>query len=172
MGIERLANVGVERVVYIGECLRDDCLNKRLEGVSEETAVRGISFGQEDIFLGRPSTDEMDKICESALKTVDWGGNRKTGFFLESNRFFFSLLNRLHKRGLSVPEDLAVIGFDPIYAEISERNFAALQSLQCPVHVIKQDIKAIGEIAGEYITKQFKQKDNNSLRTLIPTQIF
>ncbi len=73
------------------------------------------------------------------------------------------MIDAIREEGLSVPEDISVVGFDGI--EITQRTSLKLTT-------IRQDTKAIGEEAAKNLLAQISgEKDIDKTRTLPPQLI-
>jgi LacI family transcriptional regulator len=141
LATEHLIGLGHERIGYLQGCARSWCDAKRQEtfeavlrerglGVREEWIRGDGSCSMED---GRRSTDEILDLRE-----------RPTAIAATCDLLALGALKAIKERGLRVPEDLALIGFDDIQA-------AAL--LTPSLSTIALSYRRLGELAAEQVLK-------------------
>ncbi len=101
--------------------------------------------------------DSMKKLL-SATKD-----DRPTAVIASDDYSAIGVIDAIREEGLSVPEDISVVGFDGI--EITQRTSLKLTT-------IRQDTKAIGEEAAKNLLAQISgEKDIDKTRTLPPQLI-
>ncbi len=101
--------------------------------------------------------DSMKKLL-SATKD-----DRPTAVIASDDYSAIGVIDAIREEGLSVPEDISVVGFDGI--EITQRTSLKLTT-------IRQDTKAIGEEAAKNLLAQIAgEKDIDKTRTLPPQLI-
>jgi len=113
MAAERLITQGKTRLAFFGDTHGPEIAD-RLAGVKDAVgAAPGVTLRA---FPTHLSSDEMAE--EVAGHLADLGGEAD-GIVAASDMIAINTLSALHKRGISVPADVAVIGFDdlPIAAQ-------------------------------------------------------
>ena len=172
LGTRTLLADGVTRMMYLGEKSRSAVLNERLEGVRKELRQQHMTLADRDTIFCDPLREIINRTCQPVMEAASHDGLGKTGVFLESNQFFMGMLDAAKNKGISIPSDLKVIGFDPIRATITTlKDFEALQALKHPVPIIQQDIAAMGELAVEYLVSCIKNKKRPSREMRIPVKL-
>ncbi|MDD3925999.1 MAG: LacI family DNA-binding transcriptional regulator [bacterium] len=167
-GVGILADQGVARIIYLGNRVRNQPIDDRLTGVREEAARRSIGFTTEQIFLTETDRESAGATCRRIL-----GGNLKdTGIFLESNRLLMGLLDAAREKGLQIPDDFHVIGFDPFIAEMAyPADYASLRVIRQPFSLIRQDIAGMVQAVGEYLVSSLNKQSNRLLQRMLPAEI-
>jgi DNA-binding LacI/PurR family transcriptional regulator len=167
-GVALLADRGVRRIFYLGNIRRNQPLEDRLTGVQEESACRDILFVSEQIFFTAPDRESVRETAECMLDK-DLNG---TGIFLESNRLLMGLLDTACRKGLRIPNDFFVIGFDPFTVKmIYPGDFDSLQVIREPLPLIKQDIAGMVKAVGEYLVSSLERQPKRHLQKMLPPEI-
>jgi DNA-binding LacI/PurR family transcriptional regulator len=112
----------------------EDVVARRLRGYRTTFAATGVAIGDDDVFVS-PATfaGGLDAI-ERAWLT----GKRPTAVLAMSDAVAIGAIRGLRDRGLSVPTDVSVVGFDDI--ELA-------QTTDPPLTTIHQPIRGKGEAA-------------------------
>ena len=102
---------GHKRIGYIQSQIRIYNFEKRKLGFIDELRRSGIEVAPEDIL-------EVDSSIEGSYEMLQeraFGGpDRPTCYFAENDYMAIGLLRALQQKGISVPGEIAVIGFDNI----------------------------------------------------------
>lgn len=147
-GVGLLAKSGVRRLCYLGERERKSPLNERLAGVKRAASQCGMVFTEKSVRLCDVSRESAKAaFCDLFHKT-----DGESGLFLESNRFLMGVLDGARERGMSIPDDLKVIGFDEFAPAIrTVDDIASLGVLKSPVPYIEQDIAGMAGMACDHL---------------------
>jgi len=167
-GVVILADRGVSRIFYLGNIMRNQPLDDRLAGVKEEAVCRDIAFTTGQIFLTEP---DRKSVRETAARMLDSNLNG-SGIFLESNRLLMGLLDAACQKGLRIPGDLPVIGFDPFIVEmVCPGDFNSLQVIREPLPLIRQDIAGMVKAVGEYLVCSLNKQAKQHVRKMLPVEV-
>jgi len=102
---------GHKRIGYIQSQIRIYNFKMREEGFLDELARNGISVRPEDVI-------RVDSSIEASYETLVQqefaGPDQPTCYFAENDYMAIGLLRALQSKGISVPDQVAVIGFDNI----------------------------------------------------------
>lgn len=103
---EHLLNLGHRKIAFIiGH--RSTC-SLRLDGVKQAYAEKGLTLSPEDLFQGAYTLESGYAVADEIL-------NRDyTAVFCFNDMMAYGLYKRCRERGIRVPEDLSVVGFDDI----------------------------------------------------------
>ncbi|CAM4202985.1 LacI family transcriptional regulator [Bacillus albus] len=128
----------------------------RLNGFKQALTDSGISLDDEAI-ISCYSTVEDSKRASKELLNLP---NRPTAVFACTDLIAICLMNEARKQGLSIPEDLSIIGFDnTIYAEIADPGLTT----------IEQPIKQMAACTFEQLLKTMEMKEHAKQKiTIIP----
>ena len=83
-----------------------------------------------------------------------------TAIFCESDEMAFGVIKSIRKKGLRVPEDISVMGYD-------DHEFAATIGLT----TIAQPAKFLGQLAASQIMARIEKPDSNSAQMKVPTSL-
>lgn len=156
--VSYLARRGARRIAYAG-----------FEGIHNWTRLEGYRRALAELGL-EPIELEMDSTppFESGAQVADWLETiRPDALQCFSDVLAMGVLHELHARGVSVPRDLAVVGFD-------DREFAAYASP--PLTTIQQPNRELGVKAAERLLAWAALSDQalagvSGIPTLIPARL-
>ena len=111
LAVEHLLTLGHRRIGYVGVANRPKSNRYRLQGCQAALQAAGISPDPTLIFTSDAIADHA-KRGEASLEPLRSAG--ATAVFCYNDMTAIGLLSACYKRGLSVPDDLSVIGFDDI----------------------------------------------------------
>jgi LacI family transcriptional regulator len=118
-----------------------DSMTSRIEGYRRALLENRITFDESLV------VDAIDVGVEGgyrATKTLLERKRRPTALIIMNNLLVIGALNALKEKGLMIPDDVALIGWD---------DFDAAPHLQTPLTVVEQPTHAIGSIAAEQLIK-------------------
>lgn len=155
LAAEHLLSIGRKRILIIGPFGLPE-VRLRLEGYEAAHAARGMAIDQSlrlDVEFGGAS------VFEALLDFID-AGNAFDAIFAASDVLAMTAMMALQARGRSIPEDVAVVGYDNI-------GQAALSTP--PLSTIDQDIAAGGVLLVDLLLRQLAGEDVES--QLTPTRL-
>ena len=94
---------------------------------------------------------------------IDFKAKGITGVFAANDRMALGLMHALHKRGVAVPRDISVVGFD----DLEESGYSCP-----PLTTMRQDFRALGERAMQLLLLELQGKTHNKINRLIPDLVF
>ena len=103
---ELLVNAGHRRIAFINTTTPSPAHEGRLRGYREALEAAGIPFDDSLVFDARP---EQEGCYDTVASILD---RSATAFFCHNDRVDMGLYDGLRERGLSIPSDVAVVGFD------------------------------------------------------------
>ena len=83
-----------------------------------------------------------------------------TAIFCESDEMAFGVITAIRKRGLRVPEDISVIGYD-------DHEYANLLGLT----TVAQPVQFLGQLAASQIMARIEKPDSNLAQMKVPTSL-
>jgi DNA-binding LacI/PurR family transcriptional regulator len=83
-----------------------------------------------------------------------------TAIFCESDEMAFGVLKSLQKKGLRVPEDISVIGYD-------DHDFSEMMNLT----TIAQPVQFLGQLAASQITAKIEKPESTNAQMRVPTSL-
>ncbi|MEZ0482942.1 LacI family DNA-binding transcriptional regulator [Fibrella aquatica] len=118
-----LLKQGCKRVMHVTGNLKRNVYADRLLGYKLALAEQGIPFKEQFVLV----TDLSQEAGFDAAKQICAMSPRPDGLFVTNDLCAVSCLSALKKAGLSVPQDIAVVGFnnDPV-AQVIEPNLTTI----------------------------------------------
>ena len=111
----------------------------RLAGFNAALAGHGVPWSNVPVFECPGSSQELGRAAADALLAVV---PRPTAILATSDELALGVLDAAMRRGLSVPGDLSVVGFDDVPAAATARP---------PLTTVSQDHAAKGRLAGQML---------------------
>ena len=103
---ELLVQAGHRRIAFINTTTPSPAHDGRLRGYREALEAAGVAFDPSLVFDARP---EQEGGYDTVGPILD---QRATAVFCHNDRVAMGLYDGLRERGLSIPADVAVVGFD------------------------------------------------------------
>jgi DNA-binding LacI/PurR family transcriptional regulator len=111
LAVEHLLALGHRRIGYVGVTNRAKSNQYRLKGYQDALEAADVASDPALIFTSNTIKDDA-KVGEASLEPLLAAG--ATAVFCYNDTTAMGLLAACHKRGLFVPDNLSVIGFDDI----------------------------------------------------------
>ncbi|SMO38821.1 LacI family DNA-binding transcriptional regulator [Fodinibius sediminis] len=147
--IERLIKLGHRRIAVIKGLKKLSTTEERFEGYKEALEAYGLPLEDELIFPsdskeegGRQSTKELLSLKQ-----------RPTAIFSTNNLMTLGCLEELNSRGIKIPEDIALIGFD---------DMPWSTSLNPPLTAVRQPGYELGISAADLLLKRISNPTRNA----------
>ncbi|MFF2481324.1 LacI family DNA-binding transcriptional regulator [Paenibacillus sp. NPDC058071] len=123
-----LIELGHKRIAFIGGDMRDVTSGQnRYIGYIQALKDHGIEVAKEYIHFGDYKTPSGYEIMKQLLACAE----RPTAVFAVSDDMAVGAMNCIHDHGLSVPDDLSVMGFDG--SQLTELVRPRLTSMEQPI---------------------------------------
>lgn len=134
---------GLRRLAYVGSAEESPDVAARFRGYVEACRAAGVPVGDEpDLRVGMMTQAEG---AAAAAALLDRAGERPEALLFANDQMAVGALHTLERRGIRVPEDVAVTGFDGI----------ALGRLVRPaLTTVRQPMRRMGEEAVELLIRR------------------
>ncbi|MEK3889731.1 LacI family DNA-binding transcriptional regulator [Bacillus sp. FSL K6-3431] len=132
IGTRHLIQRGHTKIGYCWGGFLSGLSKDRLEGYQKAMAEQGLDINENWIFSDAFNSNDGRKVMNTVVKMED----RPTAFFTGSDEVAAGIISEAKQLGLSVPRDIAVIGFD---------DQPIAQVVEPPLTTIRQPIEEIGE---------------------------
>nr|WP_308801095.1 LacI family DNA-binding transcriptional regulator [Streptomyces polyasparticus] len=138
---------GLRRLAYVGFAEESPDVEARFRGYVEACRAAGIEVGAEpDLRVAMMTQAEGARAAEALL---DRPGERPEALLFANDQMAVGALHTLDRRGLRVPQDVAVTGFDGI----------ALSRLVRPaLTTVRQPMRRMGEEAVELLVRRLSDR--------------
>jgi DNA-binding LacI/PurR family transcriptional regulator len=154
------ARLGHKRIGAIVGRRTLDSMTCRIEGYRRALLDHHITFDESLV------VDAVDVGVEAGYratkKLLELNHNRPTALIVMNNLLVIGALNALKERGLTVPGDVALIGWD---------DFDAAPHLQKPLTVVEQPAYAMGSIAAEQLLKMRADEPVEALHIVLKSTL-
>jgi LacI family transcriptional regulator len=144
-GHKNIAFVNVRGGVYT--------LGNRYEGYKKAMRDAGLSPGPQ---FECPTREAMFSLLQELLR----GADRPTAIFAAHGPAISKLMHVLAKLGASVPEDIAIMGFD---------DSDMFDLIQPPLSVVRQPVGQLGRTSAEMLVSLLKAEKRTKASAITPT---
>jgi LacI family transcriptional regulator len=141
--VRHLIEHGHKRIDYLGLSEKLYTLTERYEGYCKAMQEAGLTPSQHFVCS---TLEETFALVQKALT----GRRPPTAFFMGNNLVMRNALHALSRLNISVPDDVAIIGFD---------DFEMADIFNPAVTVVRQPSLELGRVAAELLFARFEQKD-------------
>ena len=133
--VDRAAALGHRRVAYIHGQRNSDVTECRIRSFRDAMAGHGLEIPKGYVLAGRYEDPEL---VRERLETLLDASDRPTCVLLPDDATYFSALETVRERGLSVPGDISLAGYDGI---------RAVRAVHPRLTTVRQDSDAMGRQA-------------------------
>ena len=156
--VDFLAKSGYKRIAYISGLPKIPSSQQREAGYLDALTDNGLTVDRELIQYGNSRHESGVELCEELLNLSD----PPDALFTGNNLITLGALETIHKRGLSIPKDIAIIGFDDMYWSIS---------LNPPLTAVRQPAYEIGRRAAEQLIVRISDPSRPTVRMVLKTEL-
>lgn len=128
----------------------------RYQGYLDALRERGVHLQPELVREG----DYTDISGYLAMKQLL--PQRPEAVFVASDAMAFAAMRAIQEAGLSIPEDIAVVGFDDIPTAATSKP---------PLTTVRQPIQKTGTLAAEMLIERVEHPETQACRIVLPTEL-
>lgn len=154
MMVKHLAELGHRRIAYLAPDERRTSLVDRMSGFLRGMVEAGLPIDDRSVSRLDPVADGGTVPPEQLARCVDSllsQPNPPTAFFASHDMLAIAIQSLLRSRGVRVPEQIAVVGYDGIEAG---------EFCNVPLTTIKQDFFQTAQIAARILLERFGGRSN------------
>lgn len=129
---------------------------QRKEGFLNILKENGIEFDDSNEIFADFDSHTSELAMDEFLRRK----KLPTAIFCESDEMAFGVIKSIRKKGLRIPEDISVIGFD-------DHEFASTIGLT----TIAQPVQFLGQLAASQIMARIEKPDSNTNQMKVPTSL-
>ncbi len=159
--VEHAYAAGRSRFVFLAPSETTGLAPRKMRGFEKGLAERGSSFAEHLMVPISPTPADRFIVGAQALAEVLARGERFDAVIVAADSVAVGAMQALHRAGLRVPEDVAVIGFD-------DEDFAA--ALPVPLTTVHQP-RDVGARALAMLLEQFEAQKDPSRPRPEPRQV-
>ena len=154
LAAEHLLAQGHRRIAYVGGPMGIQQVADRHRGLADALAVAGAELSVFDTvaLTSRAGRDAGERIADRPA------GTRPTAVFCANDLLALGVLQVMTMRGLDVPGDVAIVGYDDI-------EFAG--SAAVPLSSIRQPRTQLGRAAAQLLLEELKEGEDHRHRNVV-----
>lgn len=156
--VNHLAKSGYKRIALISGLTQLPSTQLRVNGYRDALIENGLPFDADLVKYGNSKHESGVQLCEELLSLP----NPPDAIFAGNNLITLGALQTIHKRGLKIPDEVAIIGFDDMYWSIS---------LNPPLTAVFQPAYEIGRRCGELLIQRIKEPKRPSIQMILKTEL-
>jgi DNA-binding LacI/PurR family transcriptional regulator len=156
--VDHLAKSGYKRIAYISGLPQIPSSQQREQGYLDALVANGLPIDRNLIKYGDSRHESGVKLCEELLNLPD----SPDAIFAGNNLITLGALVTIHKKGLKIPGQVAIIGFDDMYWSIS---------LNPPLTAVRQPAYEIGKRAAEQLILRIKDPTRSTVSVILKTEL-
>lgn len=156
--VEHLIRLGHRRIAHVAGLPQIPSTAERLEGYHAALHAAGIS---PDPSLVRHGNSKHESGRDLTAELLDMPAP-PTALFTGNNLITLGALETIHRRGLRIPQDIALVGFDDMYWAIS---------LNPPLTAVSQPGYEIGRRAADLLFQRVAEPDRPSAKVVLKTTL-
>ncbi|MFE4368904.1 LacI family DNA-binding transcriptional regulator [Streptomyces sp. NPDC056835] len=154
---------GLRRLVFVGGEKDSPDAEARFRGFRDACAEAGLPVPDEpDLRAVMMTQAEGERAAETLLDRADRDGGRPQAMLFANDQMSIGALHALERRGVRVPEDIAVAGFDGI--PLSRMVRPALTT-------VRQPIRRLGEEAVELLVQRLTEPTREPVSLMLPVSV-
>ncbi|MEE1741718.1 LacI family DNA-binding transcriptional regulator [Streptomyces sp. BE147] len=155
---------GLRRLAFIGGEVRSPDADARFHGFREACREAGLPVPDEpDLRAGTMTQAEGARTAEALLDRADASGlPRPEAMLFANDQMAVGALQALERRGVRVPRDIAVTGFDGIPLS---------RMVRPPLTTVRQPIRQLGEQAVELLVQRLADRDRPPVSLELPVSM-
>lgn len=156
--VEHLVKSGYKRIAYIAGLPTIPSSQSREKGYREALITNGIEIDEQLIRYGNSKHESGVKLCEELLNLP----MPPDAIFTGNNLITLGALETIHRKGLKIPQEIAILGFDDMYWS---------NSLNPPLTAVKQPATEIGKRACELLIQRINDPTRPAIRMVLKAEL-
>lgn len=151
---------GLRRLVFVGGDTDSPDAEARFRGFQEACRDAGLPVPDEPAL--RTTMMKQAEGAQAAETLLDRGGERPEAMLFANDQMAVGALRALARRGVRVPQDMAVTGFDGIPLG---------RIVQPPLTTVRQPIRRLGEQAVELLVQRLSDTGREPVSLTLPVSV-
>ncbi len=156
--VDYLIQSGYKRIAYISGLPTIPSSRLREKGYRDALAKNGIPFNSDLVKYGDSKHHSGIELCGELLDLP----NPPDAVFTGNNLITLGALEVIHQRGLNIPKDIAIVGFDDMYWS---------NSLNPPLTAVRQPANEIGRRAGELLIQRINDSGRPRIQMMLNAEL-
>jgi len=156
--VDYLAKLDYKRIAYISGLPQLPSSQQRLQGYEEALTANNLKVDKALVKFGDSRHESGVTLCNELLQLP----SPPDAIFAGNNLITLGALETIHKKGLMIPKDVAIIGFDDMYWSIS---------LNPPLTAVRQPAYEIGKRAAEQLILRINDPSRPTMSMIMKTEL-
>lgn len=156
--VDHLAKKGYKRIAYISGMSKIPSSRQRERGYLDALAANGLPVVKELMKYGDSSHMSGMRLCEELLEM----GAPPDAIFTGNNLITLGALETIHRKGLKIPSEVAIVGFDDMYWA---------NSLNPPLTAVRQPAYEIGKRSAELLIQRINDSTRPTVSMVLKTEL-
>lgn len=156
--VDYLAKQGYKRIAYISGIPTIPSSRDRETGYRDALTDNNLEIYKELIKYGDSRHESGVSLCKELLNLP----NPPDAIFTGNNLITLGALETIHSKGLKIPDDIAIVGFDDMYWSIS---------LNPPLTAVRQPAYEIGKCAAEQLITRINNPGRPTSNMILKTEL-
>lgn len=158
MAVDYLAKKGYKKIAYISGIPKLPSSRDRERGYRDALEANKLTFNKDLVRYGDSRHESGVTLCAELLDLPA----PPDAIFTGNNLITLGALETIHKKGLKIPGNIAILGFDDMYWSIS---------LNPPLTAVKQPAYEIGKCAAEQLILRINNPDRPTSNMVLKTEL-
>lgn len=164
LATEYLIELGHKRIGMIDGQLRSMPAQVRLNGYKKALDNHQLNFDSDYLIISEPLSDKdgfnREAGYQGMKRLLDMGDDCPTAVFAASDIQAAGAIRAITERGLKIPEDISIIGFD----DIELAQYLELTTIRQPMH-------EMGKLAFQRLIQQMQNKSDDTFIKKYKTEL-
>lgn len=131
--------------------------SKRMKGFIKAHRVNGVQVNPKNIITYN-TLEKSSKPAEILQAMLESPSEKPTALVCYNDELVMNLLDVIRKKGLSVPEDISIVGFDnSVLAEVSEVKLTTIEHPKCE----------LGEVAAKMMLEMILKGKSHTVQSVV-----
>jgi LacI family transcriptional regulator len=159
LAVEHFLKLGYKKIAFIGGDIEHPSIKERLEGYKRAMERAGVKCEDELCVIDEPDTRVINgyRACEKLLSKF-----KPDAIFSANDAMAIGCLRFLKEKGIKVPDEIAIIGFDDIEACIH---------VEPRLTTIRVDKEELGVVAVKRLVEMIKNPGAGINRVYVPVEL-
>ena len=160
LAVAHLAACGRKDIAFIGGDINHPSIAERYVGFQEAFRERSLTFDKSLVCIDEPALRGIDGA--NAIKQILDRGRNPDGVFAANDAMAIGCIHYLRQHGISVPDAVAVVGFDDI--DMSSH-------IETPLTTVRVFKEEMGRLAVLRLVEMIKQRTSHVVTTHVPVEL-
>lgn len=156
--VNHLAKKGYKRIACISGLTQIPSSQMRLKGYKDALEANKLTYDADLVKFGNSRHESGVNLTKELLSL----SNPPDAIFTGNNLITLGALETIHKMGLNIPSEVAIVGFDDMYWSIS---------LNPPLTAVYQPAYEIGRRASELLIQRIKDPSRPPIKMTLTTEL-